>query len=185
MKVFFDTEFTGLQQNTTLISIGCVAENGKAFYAECMDYDRTQVNDWLRENVIKHLRWDNGVRGPVLLGPDNYEIYTDRARVGELLSMWLGMEIGEPVEMWGDCLAYDWMLFCELFGGALNIPKCVYYIPFDLATLLKAKGHDPDMEREPFGPLDGSTQHNALHDAKCIKACYEWAMSERQSPGAE
>ncbi len=33
-KVFFDTEFTGLRQQTTLISIGLVAETGETFYAE-------------------------------------------------------------------------------------------------------------------------------------------------------
>ena len=42
MKVFFDTEFTGLHQNTTLLSIGLVAENGRSFYAEFMDYDYGQ-----------------------------------------------------------------------------------------------------------------------------------------------
>ena len=29
MKIFFDTEFTGLHKNTTLISIGLVDENGR------------------------------------------------------------------------------------------------------------------------------------------------------------
>ena len=33
MKIFFDTEFTGLHQHTTLISIGLVDEVGISFYA--------------------------------------------------------------------------------------------------------------------------------------------------------
>lgn len=33
-KIFFDTEFTGLHQNTTLISIGLVSDEGERFYAE-------------------------------------------------------------------------------------------------------------------------------------------------------
>ncbi len=33
MKVFFDTEFTGLRKDTTLVSIGMIAENGETFYA--------------------------------------------------------------------------------------------------------------------------------------------------------
>lgn len=53
MKVFFDTEFTGLHKNTTLISLGCVDENGRTFYAEFTDYDKSQVDDWINENVIK------------------------------------------------------------------------------------------------------------------------------------
>ena len=55
MKIFFDTEFTGLHQNTTLISIGLVSERGKTFYAELTDYDQTQLNDWLKDNVIANL----------------------------------------------------------------------------------------------------------------------------------
>ena len=39
MKVFFDTEFTGLYKDTNLISIGLVSEDGKEFYAE-IDDDR-------------------------------------------------------------------------------------------------------------------------------------------------
>ena len=52
MRIFFDTEFTGLHQNTTLISIGCIDENGRTFYAESTDYDRSQVDDWIQKNVI-------------------------------------------------------------------------------------------------------------------------------------
>ena len=56
MKVFFDTEFTGLHQNTTLISIGMVAEDGQAsFYAEFTDYDQSQIDDWLQSNVVDKL----------------------------------------------------------------------------------------------------------------------------------
>ena len=42
-KIFFDTEFTGLHQKTTLISIGLVSEDGREFYAELTDYDKSQV----------------------------------------------------------------------------------------------------------------------------------------------
>lgn len=55
MKLFFDTEFTGLRKSTTLISIGIVSEDGKRFYAEFLDYDGSQCNDWITNNVIKNL----------------------------------------------------------------------------------------------------------------------------------
>jgi len=38
MKIFFDTEFTGLHQNTSLISIGCIDEECRTFSAELTDY---------------------------------------------------------------------------------------------------------------------------------------------------
>lgn len=44
-RIFFDTEFTGLHKDTSLISIGLVSENGQKFYAEITDYDKSQIND--------------------------------------------------------------------------------------------------------------------------------------------
>ena len=55
MKLFFDTEFTGLHKDTTLISIGIISEDERTFYAELTDYDKSQVDDWIKENVIDNL----------------------------------------------------------------------------------------------------------------------------------
>ena len=57
MKIFFDTEFTGLHKDTTLISIGLIDENGRTFYAEFSDYYECQCDEWIRENVLKNLKW--------------------------------------------------------------------------------------------------------------------------------
>jgi hypothetical protein len=62
-------------------------------------------------------------------------------------------------------------LFCDLFGGAMNIPNNIYYIPFDLSTYLKVFDKDPDVNREEFAGIEGK-KHNALHDAKVIRACH-------------
>jgi len=85
--------------------------------------------------------------------------------------------------MWSDTLAYDWVLFCQLFGHAFKIPDKVYYIPFDLATLFKVKGVDPDINREEYalsGPAGDvpDSKHNALWDAQVIKACWEKLQNE-------
>lgn len=56
MKVFLDTEFTGLHQNTTLISLGMVTEHNESFYAEFTDYDKIQVDEWVQEHVIDNLK---------------------------------------------------------------------------------------------------------------------------------
>ena len=154
MKIFFDTEFTGLHKNTTLISIGLISEDGKTFYAEFNDYDKSQLDDWIIEHVIKNLKGDQ----------------RSKEEVKEELTKWL-MQFDE-VEMWSDCLAYDWILFNDIFGHAFKIPENVYYIPFDICTLFKMKGIDPDINREEFSGINGD-KHNALHDAKVIKACYE------------
>jgi hypothetical protein len=170
MKIFFDTEFTGLHQNTTLISIGLVAENGRTFYAEFTDYNQAQVDPWIQDNVVANLLFAddarrNGPRGVLL-----YSYVGDTLFIVEQLKNWLSQF--DKVEMWSDCLAYDWVLFCELFGGAFRLPENIYYIPFDLCTLFKLKGIDPDANREEFAGMIGN-KHNALHDARVIKACYE------------
>jgi len=55
MRIFFDTKFTGLHKNTTLISIGIVAEDGNTFYAELTDYDNNQIDNGIQYNVIDNL----------------------------------------------------------------------------------------------------------------------------------
>ena len=53
--LFLDSEFTGLRKDTTLISLGIESQDGRTFYAEFNDYDTTQVDDWLQNNVIDTL----------------------------------------------------------------------------------------------------------------------------------
>ena len=56
IKLYFDTEFTGLRKDTDLISIGIVDPlYNRYFYAEFTDYDRTKVDCWIKENVIDNL----------------------------------------------------------------------------------------------------------------------------------
>lgn len=167
-KVFFDSEFTGLHQSTTLISIGLIAESGETFYAELTDYDRTQVNDWILENVINKL-----VLMPYDVKQSKKKMTAsgDKAQVANWIREWMSQF--EQVEIWSDCLSYDWVLFCQLFGHAFNIPKNVYYIPFDICTLFKIKGINPDINREEFAGIQSRDQkHNALWDAEVIKECY-------------
>lgn len=194
MRCFFDCEFTGLHQNTTLISIGCVAEDGAQFYAE-LDEELPQLDEWVQENVVDHL-WSRNPDGSTMLSPPYVDyVLGKKADITEALRVWLHEQSiknavygdmrnvwpdrhPQTLEMWSDVLAYDWVLFCDLFGGAFGVPEFVYYIPFDLATLFKVKGIDPDIDREEFSGLAGGTKHNALWDATVIRACY-WKVMAR------
>ncbi len=173
MKIFFDTEFTGLHQNTTLISIGLVTEQEHSFYAEFDDYDKSQVDNWIQENVINKLHLDNSNTYSYTNQKQN--VYGNKKYITDRLTKWLYSF--DKIEIWSDCLSYDWVLFCDLFGGAMKIPSNVYYIPFDVCTLFKIKNVDPDINREEFisDRLDirSNYKHNSLWDAKVIKACYD------------
>ena len=172
MKVFFDTEFTGLHKDTTLISIGLVSESGQTFYAELTDYDESQIDDWLQENVINNLVMKQRNEHYDHIIDEETWIKGNKSKVASHLVKWLSQ--WERVEIWSDCLAYDWVLFNDLFGHAFNIPKNVYYIPFDICTLFALRNIDPDISREEFSGIEGN-KHNALHDAQVIKACY-WKL---------
>lgn len=185
-KIFFDCEFTGLHQNTTLISIGLVSECGKTFYAELTDYDKSQIDEWLQTNVIDNLllqKYEEGFYEPgsnVNLAQWNVKGNTEYIKYN--LEKWLSKF--EGIEIWSDCLSYDWVLFNQIWGHAFNIPKNVYYIPMDLSTLFYAKGIDADINREEFcnGMVEvndaqswgaGGKKHNALWDAYVIRECFK------------
>jgi hypothetical protein len=203
-KIFFDTEFTGLHWNTTLISIGLIDETGRTFYAELNDYDASQVDDWLKDNVISNLVMPVSFSGE-LYDPNSWSKKNVTLRgnsetvklaledwfqdlLGGLVS-WVGYDsdnkpklVEEPlIEMWSDCLSYDWGLFCNLWEHVFKMPKCIYYIPFDICTSFRNCGVDPDINREEFCNYNGKIKkHNALFDAKIIKACYLELSNYRQ-----
>lgn len=176
-KIFFDTEFTGLHQDATLISIGLVSEGGREFYAEFTDFDTNQIDDWLRKNVMANLIYRHDLDHAYTDGAHTGRS-GDKAYIARELTEWLAGYGSHEIEMWSDYLAYDWVLFCNLWGHAFNIPGNVYYIPFDLTTLFKIKGIDPDINKEKFAEMtDGQNKHNALWHAKVIRACYERAIN--------
>jgi len=176
-KLFFDCEFTGLHQQTTLISIGFISECGKTFYAEYNDYNTEQItdNDWIQTNVINTLLYNNKSDGILQCNDTGSKIKLKGSKhfIKDELIIWLSQF--EQTEIWSDTLAYDWMLFNNIFGTAFDIPKNVYYIPFDIATMFKLKNIDPDINREGFAFDDipeNAVKHNALWDAYVIKKCY-------------
>ena len=136
MYLFLDTEFTGLRKGTTLISIAFVAEDCRYFYAELTDYDRCQVDGWIRQHVIQHLLWPDGDAFTTrLVDGEKWSVMMRGAKdaVAAELRSWLSQFVS--VYVVGDVPAFDWVLFCDLFGGALSLPASVYYIPLDIATM--------------------------------------------------
>ena len=180
-KVFMDLEFTGLDQSAKLISIALISENGQALYVEVSDYNKskTLLDAFIVTKVEANLLLLDKPNGTSVFIPDNLEMYRDRyekckEKIFDFFSNF------DYVEIWSDCLAYDWVIFCQLFGGALSIPKNIYYIPFDISTFFKIKNIDPDVSREEFieESMDiipsyiTDKKHNSLFDAFVIRECY-------------
>lgn len=167
MKLYYDFEFTGLHQGTTPISLGIVDENNRAFYAEFTDYDKDQIDPWLEEHVLANLTISKGI---VFKSPLIQQVVGTKKKIAGYLLNWLAEY--DSVQMVGDCQGYDQVLLCELFGGAMNLPKKINYIFLDLATMLFDHGIDPDISRVEFGGLK-STPHFALDDALVLQACHK------------
>lgn len=181
-RVFWDFEFTALTYMAQPISLGCVTDfSAWTFYAEFSDYDEAQCSDFVVDHVLPKLHYRDAAAGaqpPSITGQTLFkgDTFTTALRLANWLHALHGRGHGEPIEMWGDVCAYDWMLFTRMFNGIL--PKFVYYIPFDIATVMKVKGVDPDINRIDFVGTAQGTEHDALQDAATIALCYAKLMEE-------
>lgn len=177
-RLYYDAEFTELSRNGRLISLAFVAEDNSLFYAEFNDYPEQGLSEWMSTNVLSHLLFrekENHLErsGHSVLMKDNSH------KISVEFKNWIE-PLGD-IEIYADCPAFDWVFFCDLFGTAFDIPKSIFYIPFDVATLLKSKNIHPDISREEFviGHLGTDVietikktaigKHNALYDALIIK----------------
>lgn len=182
MKVFFDTEFTGLHKNATLISLGIISEFGDTFYAELTDYNKEDVNDWIQENVINKLQFNDSLSETIMnlsvMKSIDFEIKGNKKQITDRLKQWLDMICERynysRVEFWSDCLAWDWVLFVDLFGSSFDLPDYIYPYPMDIVTMFRERNIDPDINREEYVYFcNKDDKHNALFDAKIIRDCYD------------
>jgi len=56
MRIWFDTEFIDDGKNIELLSIGMVREDGKTYYAEAKEADRSRATGWVSQNVLPQLK---------------------------------------------------------------------------------------------------------------------------------
>lgn len=200
MKLFFDTEFTGLRKDTTLISIGIISEDGRKFYAEFLDYAYSQVTPWIKENVIDHLRFqapssgedhysiasraERNLPGNDLFSAWNLEMNGTKEVIREALKHWLSQFY--TVQFVSDVCHYDFVLLVDLLTGggtALDLPENIsavcHDINQDIAAWYEISDRDAfDKNREQI--LDEETgyhvigdKHNSLYDAEIIREIYK------------
>jgi len=163
MRYYIDTEFIerGHEHPIELISLALVREDGEYHYRELADgWDAAHASDWVKENVLPHL---NHV----------YPV-TRRELASELRSVLTG---DDRPEFWGYYSDYDWVVFCQLFGSMINLPKGFPMFCRDLIQEAKRLGLADEMKAAV--PLVG-TAHNALDDARNIKAWHEWLMRHEE-----
>ena len=182
MNIYFDTEFTGLHKDTSLISIGLLSDCGKMFYAELNDYDKSKVDSWIQKNVINKLLSHDSM-GPNL--PDWYR-YSDKQSIRHDLNEWLDSFDDDIITFVSDVAHYDFVLLIDLlWGNALDMPEkyspIVHDINNDIAeyfNISKREAFNYSREKiiqhssnnAPTGL--GEDKHNALYDARVIRYIY-------------
>ena len=179
MFIYFDTEFTGLQKNTDLISIGMIAEDGKTFYAEFMDFDESKCDDWIKENItseLLHVRypeiWEEGVADKQVVGTKKEVMYA--------LNDWL--QQFPEIQFVSDVCHYDFVLLIDLFGSAWDLPQNVSPVCHDVNEDIRRLWGLNDFQafnvsREEFlekydRQIPDGKKHNSLYDAKVIRLCH-------------
>lgn len=176
-KLFLDTEFTELSQQAQLLSLALVSEDERWFYAEFTDVDTNGLSEWHQEHVVPHLSLSEQQISQFPSG--GTYLKATKPQIVSSLKEWL--QQWTHIEIWADVPAFDWVLFCELFGGALHIPKQIHYVVRDLATLFILRGYDADTDRFEFayrelGNRPEMVRHNALADAWTASICYRKMM---------
>jgi DNA polymerase III epsilon subunit-like protein len=178
--VFVDCEFTGEHALTTLVSVGLVTLTGHELYVTLNDYDRSQVTDWLRENVLAAIDGTQSV--------SSAEAFR---RIKQFLD---GYTNGSPLYVVSAGLCQDVILLLELFKHGSqsaayfhalhDTPDYLRHYAFiDLNTLFRTAGIAPMSRREEFaGVTAHGRRHNALDDARVVRACFLKLMA---SPAGE
>ncbi len=168
-KVFFDTEFTKSGQNTTLISIGFVTEDGEELYVELNDYDQRQVTPWLKENIISLLE-GKGVSSDEAAAKIRH--WLDNVSNGKkiqlisagkdidnvlLFNLWGKVESGSTLKSWHD-----------------KLPAVIdHRHHMDLDTVFSLYGIDPSIDRREFSNAVDTVRHKAIDDARVIRDCWK------------
>jgi viroplasmin and RNaseH domain-containing protein len=181
MNIFFDTEFTGLHKDTTLISVGLVAENGDSFYGEFADYDTTQVDEWIQKNVIDNLTLEKEISFGWHEVSDTLTLVRgNRFAVREALNDWLDQF--DTIEWVSDVCHYDFVLLIDLvYGHALKMPygkhcSACHDINQEIAekyNISEIKAFDKSREELVTDAHINGAKHNSLYDAVVIKVIYD------------
>jgi hypothetical protein len=168
MRYWFDCEFIEDGRTIDLISIGVVAEDGREFYAQNGDCQLVHASDWVRANVVPHLRGLTVPEdGSLLFADYDPAEWLDYADIGPTLRAFVG---DDTPEWWGSCSAYDHVALCQLFGRMIDLPKGWPFYTNDIQQWAHQLGLPRDWDEKL--PTVG-TAHDALNDACWTRSAWQ------------
>jgi hypothetical protein len=151
LRYFIDTEFSerGPSKPIELISIALVTEGDLHYYAVSGEYTPSKCNDFVKEHVL-----------PQIVGMPTKTLSLIKTEIIKF--------IGDDVpEFWGFYADYDWVLFCQVFGTMMDLPRGWPMYCRDLKQLCDDLGNPPL-------PKQGKGEHNALADARWNRQAFHF-----------
>lgn len=153
MKYFIDFEFIeGFRRHRRfgllpgrdvhfidMISVGIVCEDGREYYAVSSEYNYSDADDWVKENVIVPA-YKYSVSGDQRNHISAYNFHKTRGKsisviAGEVIRFCTVKVINHPEilglhkpvnvsppQFYGYYADYDWVVFCSMFGRMINLP---------------------------------------------------------------
>lgn len=178
MKYFLDIEFIENGKTMDLISIGIVDSNENSIYLINGNCDFSKADDWVLDNVLKPIGLSKeGFRYKAndTNQPKEYrDSYLSAVPYSEISTLVENFVNKDNPEFWGDCCSYDWVVFCQLFGTMMDLPKGFPMYCNDIQQLWRSKGC-------PELPKQSNRVHNALEDARYVKELYGVLTTFNQS----
>ena len=164
MKFWFDTEFHDDGTTIELISIGIVSEGDREYYAVCSEYDAARATPWISEHVLPFLVSTNR-RTREEIRNDIFQFVEEGSAHDKAPSI---------PEFWSYCGEYDWIVLRQLFGDLMAWPSAWPIFAMDIAQWRVHLG-SPELPKQTDG------HHNALSDARHVRACWLELDRLRQS----
>lgn len=149
MKIWIDTEFTTIDsRKAELISIGCVGENNRTFYAVLNDYKPADTSLFVDKYVLPVLHQGNPLVG-------------NQQEIGVLLARWLP---STPVEV-----IVDYELDARFMKQLLIHSKRQLDVRYNIC----GPGYFSDEAVDYYFISTGLARHHALYDAVANKLAYQ------------
>ncbi len=149
MHCYLDTEFIERPGYLELISLALVKETGESYYAISSEFDESQANAWLHQNVIAKL--------------ERKALRKRKEQIAQELFEFIGYQIPK---IWAYYATFDWACILWLYGGMEKLP---YNFPMYCRELKQ----EIDRIRLPESEFPTKhKQHHALADAQWNRALH-------------
>jgi len=183
LRYFYDCEFLEDGKTIELISIGIVADDGREYYAVNSEapMGRIRANDWLMRNVVTSLPITGERSMETYLAhaansypkPSTAFIDLDQTATVVRPRQVIANEVRDfllagdlDLELWANYAACDFVALYQLFGPLIALPDGIPMFTHDFQQALRAAGNPPTPQQEVG-------LHNALDDARHLKACFD------------